>query len=66
MHNTKFDYLTLKFKNEFEFIFEISSATRERLEEEISRENNDLKFIFDKKIEDSSRKVSDHGLALSP
>ncbi len=46
MHNTKFDYLTLKFKNEFEFIFEISSATRERVQEEISHVNNDSKFIF--------------------
>lgn len=47
MYNTKFDYLILKFKNEVEFIFEISSATRGRLEEEISHANNDSpKFIF--------------------
>ena len=47
MNSTKFQYLILKFKNELDFIFEISSTTKERLEEEISQANNNSpKFIY--------------------
>jgi hypothetical protein len=46
MNDQTYHYLTLNFKNESEFIFEISSIAKEGLEEEISDANKDSpKFI---------------------
>lgn len=47
MHNPKYHYLNLKFKNALEFTFEITAPTKERLEEEISQASiYSPKFIY--------------------
>ena len=47
MHNLKYQYLNLKFKNTLEFTFEITAPTKERLEEEISQASiYSPKFIY--------------------